>query len=600
MAKRGSGPDKWDRDFMKQVKEYGFSDTQIANIFQSDEQAIREIRKSNGVTPVYKSVDTCAAEFEAYTPYFYSTYEQENEIRTSKRKKVVILGGGPNRIGQGIEFDYCCVHAAMALKEMGIESIMVNSNPETVSTDYDTSDRLYFEPLTREDVLNIVEQEQPEGIIVQFGGQTPLNIAISLKEAGVTILGTSPDSIDRAEDRERFQRLLKKLSILQPENGTATNKEDALKVADRIGYPVVVRPSFVLGGRAMKIVYDRKDLEYYMSAAVQVSPGKPILIDSFLESATEIDVDAISDGTDTVVAGVMEHIEEAGIHSGDSACVLPPITLSPEILEQIIEQTKAIARELNVIGLINIQYAVKGGVVYILEVNPRGSRTVPFVSKATGVSFAKLATKVIMGERLKDLGLIREIIPAHISVKESVFPFSRFPGVDPILGPEMKSTGEVMGIDQSFGLAFAKAQLGAGQRFPLSGRVFISVKDDDKKSMLYTASRFHGLGFEIVATKGTSKFLAHHRIPSRKVNKVREGRPHVVDMIKNREIDLVINTTSNKKAVAESFSIRSAALAFNIPYTTTLAGATATALAVESMIEGELTVKSLQEYHGRL
>ncbi|MFH1950640.1 MAG: carbamoyl-phosphate synthase large subunit [Pseudomonadota bacterium] len=600
MAKRGSGPDKWDRDFMKQVKEYGFSDTQIANIFQSDEQAIREIRKSNGVTPVYKSVDTCAAEFEAYTPYFYSTYEQENEIRTSKRKKVVILGGGPNRIGQGIEFDYCCVQAAMALKEMGIESIMVNSNPETVSTDYDTSDRLYFEPLTREDVLNIVEQEQPEGIIVQFGGQTPLNMAISLREAGVTILGTSPDSIDRAEDRERFQRLLKKLSILQPENGTATNKEDALKVADRIGYPVVVRPSFVLGGRAMKIVYDRKDLEYYMSAAVQVSPGKPILIDSFLESATEIDVDAISDGTDTVVAGVMEHIEEAGIHSGDSACVLPPITLSPEILEQIIEQTKAIARELNVIGLMNIQYAVKGGVVYILEVNPRGSRTVPFVSKATGVSFAKLATKVIMGERLKDLGLIREIIPAHISVKESVFPFSRFPGVDPILGPEMKSTGEVMGIDQSFGLAFAKAQLGAGQRLPLSGRVFISVKDDDKKSMLYTASRFHGLGFEIVATKGTSKFLAHHRISSRKVNKVREGRPHVVDMIKNREIDLVINTTSNKKAVAESFSIRSAALAFNIPYTTTLAGATATALAVESMIEGELTVKSLQEYHGRL
>lgn len=597
IAKGGLVPDELDKDFLKRVKEYGFSDMQLAKIFDSSEQRIREIRKSKGVEPVYKSVDTCAAEFEAYTPYYYSTYEQENEIRSSNKKKVVILGGGPNRIGQGIEFDYCCVQAAMALKEMGIESIMVNSNPETVSTDYDTSDRLYFEPLTREDVLNIVEQEKPEGVIVQFGGQTPLNIAVPLREAGVTILGTSPDSIDRAEDRERFQRLLKKLEILQPENGIATDKDDALRVADRIGYPVVVRPSFVLGGRAMEIVYDRKDLEFYMKAAVQVSPGKPVLIDSFLEAATEIDVDAISDGTDTVVAGIMEHIEEAGIHSGDSACVLPPISLAPEILEQIKEQTKAIARELNVIGLMNIQYAVKGGLVYILEVNPRGSRTVPFVSKATGVSLAKLATRVIMGERLKDLGIPTDITPAHISVKESVFPFSRFPGVDPILGPEMKSTGEVMGIDQSFGLAFAKAQLGAGQRLPLSGRVFISVKDDDKMTMLYTASRFHSLGFEIVATKGTSKFLAHHRIPSRVVNKVREGRPHVVDMIKNGEIDLIINTTSNKKAVAESFSIRSAALAFNIPYTTTLAGATATALAVESMIEGELRVKTIQEYH---
>ena len=598
MAMGGAGPDALDRDFLKRVKEYGFSDIQIARIFGSKEQEIREIRKANGVEPVYKSVDTCAGEFEAYTPYYYSTYEQENEIRISGRKKVVILGGGPNRIGQGIEFDYCCVQASMALKEMGIESIMVNSNPETVSTDYDTSDRLYFEPVTREDVLNIVEQEKPEGVIVQFGGQTPLNIAVPLMEAGVTILGTSPDNIDRAEDRERFQRLLKKLEILQPENGIATDKDEALRVADRIGYPVVVRPSFVLGGRAMEIVYDRKDLEFYMKAAVQVSPGKPVLIDSFLEAATEVDVDAISDGTDTVVAGIMEHIEEAGIHSGDSACVLPPISLSPEILEQIKGQTKAIARELKVIGLMNIQYAVKGGVVYILEVNPRGSRTVPFVSKATGVSLARLATRVIMGEPLKDLGFVSEITPAHISVKESVFPFSRFPGVDPVLGPEMKSTGEVMGVDQSFGLAFAKSQLGAGQRLPLSGRVFISVKDDDKMTMLYTASRFQNLGFEILSTKGTSKFLTHHRIPNRVVNKVREGRPHVVDMIKNREIDLIINTTSNKKAVAESSSIRSAALAFNIPYTTTLAGATATALAVESMIEGELRVKTIQEYHG--
>ena len=598
MAGTGTSPQEIDGEFLRRVKEYGFSDLNLARIFDTTEQKIGEARRSKGIEPVYKLVDTCAAEFEAYTPYYYSTYEQENEIRSLEKRKVVILGGGPNRIGQGIEFDYCCVQASLALREMGIESIMVNSNPETVSTDYDTSDRLYFEPLTREDVLHIVEQEKPEGVIVQFGGQTPLNIAVPLKEAGVTILGTSPDSIDRAEDRERFQRLLRKLNIRQPENGIATNKDEAFEVAHRIGYPVVVRPSFVLGGRAMEIVYERKDLEFYMRAAVQVSPGKPVLIDSFLEAATEVDVDAISDGTDTVVAGIMEHIEEAGIHSGDSACVLPPISLSPEILEQIRDHTKAIARELNVIGLMNIQYAVKGEVVYILEVNPRGSRTVPFVSKATGVSLARLATKVIMGESLGNLGLPSDITPRHISVKESVFPFSRFPGVDSILGPEMKSTGEVMGVDEAFGLAFAKSQLGAGQRLPLSGTVFISIKDDDKMGMLYTASRLHSLGFEIVATRGTSRFLTHHRIPNRVVNKVREGRPHVVDMIKNREIDLVINTTSNKKAVAESFSIRSAALAFNVPYTTTLSGATATTLAVESMIEGDLKVRTIQEYHG--
>jgi len=598
MAARGLGPEAWDDDFWMQVKEYGFSDVQLANIFDRDEPSIRELRKSKGVTAVYKLVDTCAAEFEAYTPYYYSTYESENEIRPSDRKKVVILGGGPNRIGQGIEFDYCCVQASFALKEMGLESIMVNSNPETVSTDYDTSDKLYFEPLTREDVLNIVEQERPEGVIVQFGGQTPLNIAVPLEAAGVTILGTSPDSIDLAEDRERFQVMLKKLKIRQPENGTATTREEAVRVAERIGYPLVVRPSFVLGGRAMEIVYDQKDLEYYMEGAVVVSPGKPVLIDRFLEHATEIDVDAISDGSRTVIGGIMEHIEEAGIHSGDSACVLPPISLEPEILEQIVDHTKALARELGVVGLMNIQYAVKKRTVYVLEVNPRASRTVPFVSKATGVPLAKLATKVIMGMGLEELGLTREVIPSHISCKESVFPFTRFPGVDTILGPEMKSTGEVMGIDQSFGLAFAKSQIAAGQDLPLSGTVFISVKDEDKLSLLETAFILYDVGFRIFATRGTSAYLEEHGISNTTVNKVREGRPHIVDMIKNGQIDLVINTTSSKRAVSESYSIRRTALTFNVPYTTTMAGARATALAIQSMVNGRLEVKTLQEYHG--
>ena len=597
MAQKGLGPGKWDPEFLKKVKEYGFSDVLLASIFDTDEQAIREIRKLNGIEPVYKLVDTCAAEFEAYTPYYYSTYEQENEIRSSKKRKVVILGGGPNRIGQGIEFDYCCVHASFALKEMGIESIMVNSNPETVSTDYDTSDKLYFEPLTREDVLNIVEQERPEGIIVQFGGQTPLNISTSLAEAGVTILGTSPDSIDRAEDRDHFQSLLKKLNIEQPENGIAVNKEEAIRIADKIGYPVLVRPSFVLGGRAMEIVYDQEDLEFYMETAVKVSPGKPILIDRFLEDATEIDVDAISDGEDTIIGGIMEHIEEAGIHSGDSACVLPSISLSQEILEQIKDHTRAIAGELGVKGLMNIQYAVKEGIVYVLEVNPRASRTIPFVSKATGVPLAKLATKVIMGKRLKDLGLTQDVRPSHICCKESAFPFARFPNVDAILGPEMRSTGEVMGIDSSFGLAFAKSQLAVGQKLPLSGTVFISIKDKDKKASQGIAAMLHDVGFKIVATGGTSAFLLNHGIPNQQVNKVRQGRPHIVDMIKNGEIDLIINTTSNKKAISESCSIRRAALAFDIPYSTTIAGARATALAIKSMIEGEFGVKTIQEYH---
>ncbi|MCJ7595768.1 MAG: carbamoyl-phosphate synthase large subunit, partial [Desulfobacterales bacterium] len=563
------------------------------------EQSIREVRKQKGIEPVYKLVDTCAAEFEAYTPYYYSTYEEENEIRPSGKRKVVILGGGPNRIGQGIEFDYCCVQASFALREMGIESIMVNSNPETVSTDYDTSDRLYFEPLTREDVLNIIEQERPEGVIVQFGGQTPLNLSGPLAEAGVTILGTSPDSIDRAEDRERFQGLLRKLNLLQPENGIATNEKEAVTVASRIGYPVLVRPSFVLGGRAMKIVYDRADLEHYIRDAVEVSPGKPVLVDRFLNHALEVDVDALSDGEETVVAGIMEHIEEAGIHSGDSACVLPPFFLEAGILEQIKNQTIALAKELGVVGLMNIQYAVKEGLIYVLEVNPRASRTIPFVSKATGIPLAKLATKVIMGERLKDLGLTGVVTPSHISVKESVFPFARFPGVDTILGPEMKSTGEVMGIDRSFGLAFAKSQLAAGQKLPLSGSVFISVKDEDKMAILKTVFLFHDMGFEIVATRGTAAYLAKHGIQARRVKKVREGRPHIVDLIKNREIALVINTTGSKREVSESYSIRRASLTFDIPYTTTLAGAIATALGIKAMIEGKIDVRTLQEYHGK-
>ena len=597
MAERGPAIEEWDKYLWRRVKGYGFSDIQLANIFNTDEQGIRDHRMEKGVEPVYKLVDTCAAEFEAYTPYYYSTYEQENEIRSSKKKKVVILGAGPNRIGQGIEFDYCCVQASFALREMGIESIMVNSNPETVSTDYDTSDRLYFEPLTREDVLNIVQQERPEGVIVQFGGQTPLNISVALAEAGVRILGTSPDSIDRAEDRDRFQEMLRKLGILQPDNGIATNVAEAIEVADKIGYPVMVRPSFVLGGRAMEIVYDRKDLEYYIETAVDVSPGKPVLIDRFLEDATEIDVDAISDGQRTIIGGIMEHIEEAGIHSGDSACVLPPTSLKEDIIAQIQEQTRAIANELGVVGLMNIQYAVKNDVVYVLEVNPRASRTIPFVSKATGVPLAKLATKVIMGMSLEELGLAKEVVPSHVSVKESVFPFARFPGVDTILGPEMKSTGEVMGIDHTFAMAFAKSQLAAGQNIPASGTVFISVKDEDKMGLLEVAFTLYDLGFRIVATRGTSAFLLSHGIQNEKVNKVREGRPNIVDMIKNGEIDLVINTTSDKKAIAESYEIRRSALTFNIPYTTTLAGAKATALAIKALNKGELEVMSLQEYH---
>ncbi len=589
-----------DAPLFRQAKELGYSDRQIAHLLGCDETAARGARESIGLTPVYGLVDTCAAEFVAFTPYYYSTYGDVNEAQPSDRRKIMIVGGGPNRIGQGIEFDYCCVHAAFALRAAGFETIMVNSNPETVSTDYDTSDRLYFEPLTLEDVLSIYRNERCWGAIVQFGGQTPLNLAKSLEKNGVNIIGTKPDSIEVAEDRKFFQELATRLNILQPANGLAKCVEEAEAIAERIGYPVLMRPSFVLGGRAMMIVYDSEMLHKYMAEAVEVSEDRPVLIDHYLEHAIEVDVDCVSDGRTHVIGGIMEHIELAGVHSGDSACMIPAQNLSARTLETIRAHTHALAGALNVRGLMNVQYAVQDETVYILEVNPRASRTVPFVSKATGVPLAKLAALAMAGFDLKDLGFTREPVARQCSVKEAVFPFVRFPGIDIALSPEMKSTGEVMGIDQSFGLAFAKAQLGAGQRLPLSGRVFISVKDDDKMAMLYTASCFHNLGFEILATKGTSKFLAHHRIPSREVNKVREGRPHVVDMIKNGEIDLIINTTSNKKAVAESFSIRSAALAFNIPYTTTLAGATATALAVESMIEGELRVKTIQEYHGDL
>jgi carbamoyl-phosphate synthase large subunit len=580
-----------------QAKSWGFSDRQIAHMTCTHEDRVRERRKVMGLRPVFKLVDTCAAEFRAATPYYYSTYEMEDEARVSDRKKVVILGGGPNRIGQGIEFDYCCVHASFALREEGVESIMVNSNPETVSTDYDTSDKLYFEPLTKEDVLHIVEAEKPLGIIVQFGGQTPLNLSVPLYEAGVPILGTQPVSIQRAEDRQLFQAMLKKLGLAQPANGTAITVEDAVGVAEAIGYPVIVRPSYVLGGRAMKIVFDRKELENFTRLAIMASSGYPVLIDKFLEDSIEVDVDAISDGKTSIIAGIMEHIEEAGIHSGDSACVLPPYSISSSLQDTIIRATKAMASELGVIGLMNVQYAIKGEQVFVLEVNPRASRTIPFVSKATGIPFAKLATKVMLGCTLDDLGLIREKIPDHISVKEAVLPFDRFPDVDTLLGPEMKSTGEVMGIDFEFGIAYAKAQLGAGQNLPVCGVIFISVNDRDKKAMLPVAAQFIDLGFKIVATHGTSIFLQDHGITNNVINKVSMGRPHVLDAIKNSDICLVINTGSGGATRRDGYLIRRSALKFNIPYATTIAGAQAMCKGIAALKEKRLAVKTLQEYH---
>ncbi|MEQ8537108.1 MAG: carbamoyl-phosphate synthase large subunit [Coleofasciculus sp. D1-CHI-01] len=589
------------------IKRQGYSDRQIAFATKTTEDEVRTYRKQLGVVAVYKVVDTCAAEFEALTPYYYSTYEEETEVIPSDKRKVMILGGGPNRIGQGIEFDYCCCHAAYSLAKEGFETIMVNSNPETVSTDYDTSDRLYFEPLTKEDVLNIIETEKPEGIIIQFGGQTPLKLAVPLQEflnnpeiptsVPTKIWGTSPDSIDIAEDRERFEKILRQLDIKQPPNGIARSYEEALNIAKRIGYPVVVRPSYVLGGRAMEIVYSDLELERYMTFAVQVEPEHPILIDKFLENAIEVDVDAIADHTGRVViGGIMEHIEQAGIHSGDSACSVPFISLSPTAMETIRTSTHQLATKLKVIGLMNIQFAVQGETVYILEANPRASRTVPYVSKATGVPLAALASRIMAGETLEDLGLTREPILQHIAVKEAVLPFDKFPGTDVILGPEMRSTGEVMGIDTDFGKAFAKAELAAGQRLPLSGTVFVSTNNRDKANVVPVVRDLMDLGFTVIATEGTRKALKDQGLEVDLILKLHQGRPHVLDAIKNKQIQLIINTPTGEDAQADGRLIRRTALAYKIPLVTTIAGAKATAGAIRSLKSEPLDVKALQDY----
>ena len=582
---------------MRTLKRKGFSDKRIAKLLNIQEKEVREHRYSLSLHPVYKRVDTCAAEFATDTAYLYSSYEEECEASPSNRKKIMILGGGPNRIGQGIEFDYCCVHAALALRESGWETIMVNCNPETVSTDYDTSDRLYFEPLTLEDVLEIVRTENPDGVIVHYGGQTPLKLANDLVENGVKIIGTSADSIDAAEDRERFQQILKDLSLRQPENRTATNEENALRLADEVGYPLVVRPSYVLGGRAMQIVHSAEELQTYMREAVKVSNDSPVLLDHYLDNAIEVDVDCVCDGEQAVIGGIMQHIEQAGVHSGDSACSIPAYSLPNDIQDEIRRQTKAMAFALNVVGLMNVQFAVKDGVVYVLEVNPRASRTVPFVSKATGVALAKIAARVMAGESLKSQGFEKEVIPEYYSVKEAVFPFIKFPGVDTILGPEMRSTGEVMGVGKTFSEAYLKAQLGAGEKIPKSGKIFLSVRNEDKGSLKAIAKKFLEAGYTLSGTQGTAAYLQDAGIDCEKINKVREGRPHIVDALKNGEIAMAVNTVNNDaKSIKDSHAIRRNALNGRIPLYTTTAGGAAVAEAVQSL--DKTNVYSVQELHG--
>ena len=594
------GISNMDDKTLLQAKKSGFSDIYLAELLNCDEKDVFQRRAKSEIYPVFKRVDTCGAEFEAFTPYLYSTYEDECEADATSRKKIMILGGGPNRIGQGIEFDYCCVHASFALKEDGYETIMVNCNPETVSTDYDTSDRLYFEPVTFEDILNITRVEKPDGVIVQLGGQTPLKLALSLMNAGVPIIGTSPIDIDRAENRKLFTEILDKLGLRQPTNGTAISYEEAREIAERIGYPVVVRPSYVLGGRAMEIVYSQDRLEYYMQHAVQASPEHPILIDDFLEDATEIDVDAISDGQDVVIGGVMEHIEEAGIHSGDSACSLPTFSLAPETIDEIKKQTYALARELKVIGLINIQFAVKDGTVYIIEVNPRASRTIPFVSKTIGIPLAKIAARVMAGKTLKELGFTEEKSFPHIAVKESVFPFNKFHDVDILLGPEMKSTGEVMGIDTIFGRAFAKSQLATGIKLPLDGTALISVKDSDKPKTVAIGRDLMEMGYRLIATRGTADYLEKNGVKVSAINKVKEGSPHCVEAIEAKQIAFVINTVFGEQSIKDSFSLRRSSLNQNLPYCTTMAGASAMVSALKFVKEDDLSIKSIQEYGANL
>ncbi|GAB7563437.1 carbamoyl-phosphate synthase large subunit [Methylobacillus methanolivorans] len=587
-----------DRDALFQLKRRGFSDKRLAKLLGTDQHAVRAYRQALNVRPVYKRVDTCAAEFATDTAYMYSTYEEECEAQPSNKKKIMVLGGGPNRIGQGIEFDYCCVHAAFAMREDGYETIMVNCNPETVSTDYDTSDRLYFEPLTLEDVLEIVSLEKPEGVIVQYGGQTPLKLARDLEKAGVPIIGTSPDAIDRAEDRERFQHMLQELDLKQPPNRTARTPEEALRLAQEIGYPLVVRPSYVLGGRAMEIVHEQAQLERYMREAVKVSNESPVLLDRFLNDALEVDVDALSDGEEVIIGGIMEHVEQAGVHSGDSACSLPPYSLSAAMQDELREQTVKMAKALGVVGLMNVQFAIQGETVYVLEVNPRASRTVPFVSKACGLQLAKIAARCMTGRKLSEQGVTREVVPPYYSVKEAVFPFIKFPGVDTILGPEMKSTGEVMGVGKTFAEAFVKSQLGSGTKLPKGGKAFISVRREDRERVVEIAQALAGLGFQLVATRGTAGALTDAGLSVTPVNKVAEGRPHIVDMIKNGEISFIVNVTEDKRAVADSYEIRRSALQQKVTYYTTLAGAKAACIGMAHM--QELEVQSLQSLHKQL